>query len=546
MLWVKSYSITAIVTHFLIIAVGICFLFLTSNAHATTTKYLNGRIVFTSDRNGNTGTDIFTMHSDGSDIVSLTNDAAWDWGGSWSPDGTKIAFVSERAQANNYDIYVMNADGSNITRLTTHSAYDDYPTWSPDGTKIMFESERDGDYEIYTMNANGTNQQKITNGANSSWGATWSHSGDKIAFVSDREGSDYSIYTMNANGSSVTKVTNLAPIDVGYPKWSPDDAKIAFHSTVGGNKDIYTMNVDGSDITRLTTDPYEEELPEWSPDGKKILFYKIAPNTVREIFTINLDGSEETNLTDSGYTIFNDTYAGLAWLGLPYSAQSTTGNGTISTISSDKDYSTIDYQIESSETLVLDGTLQDVTVLAGATLKGSGGAASITVAPGGVLAPGHSPGCISSGNMVLDGTYQVELAGATACTEYDQTQVTGTVTLSGQLAVTLLNNFEPAMNAVFTIIENDSNDPVNGTFSDLLEGGSITIGNNVFKISYVGGDGNDVTLTAQKLPGLPKTGSPHSNFDSLALRLLGLTIIILSLFALHYYHYNTGSKYDKA
>src|SRR5437870_11296719 len=45
----------------------------------------------------------------------------------------KIAFTSDRD--GNREIYVMNADGRNQVRRTNNAAVDDHPTWSPDGTK---------------------------------------------------------------------------------------------------------------------------------------------------------------------------------------------------------------------------------------------------------------------------------------------------------------------------------------------------------------------------------------------------------------------------
>ena len=44
------------------------------------------------------------------------------------------------------------------------------------------------------------------------------------------------------------------------------------------------------------------------------------------------------------------------------------------------------------------------------------------------------------------------------------------------------------------VIENDGNDPVSGTFSGLSEGATFIAGVATFKISYIGGDGNDVVL----------------------------------------------------
>jgi hypothetical protein len=56
------------------------------------------------------------------------------------------------------------------------------------------------------------------------------------------------------------------------------------------------------------------------------------------------------------------------------------------------------------------------------------------------------------------------------------------------------------MGQVFTIIANDGADPVSGTFAGLPEGGAIVVNGVRLQISYVGGSGNDVTLTRVKFP----------------------------------------------
>jgi hypothetical protein len=55
-----------------------------------------------------------------------------------------------------FEIYAMNPDGTGLVRLTKNRAFDIQPAWSPDGTKIAFTSFRDGNDEIYAMNADGT------------------------------------------------------------------------------------------------------------------------------------------------------------------------------------------------------------------------------------------------------------------------------------------------------------------------------------------------------------------------------------------------------
>jgi hypothetical protein len=54
-----------------------------------------------------------------------------------------------------------------------------------------------------------------------------------------------------------------------------------------------------------------------------------------------------------------------------------------------------------------------------------------------------------------------------------------------------------APGTVFTAISNSAATPIAGTFTNLADGSSITVGNNTFQANYEGGDGNDLTLTVQ-------------------------------------------------
>lgn len=126
---------------------------------------------------------------------------------------------------------------------------------------------------------------------------------------------------------------------------------------------------------------------------------------------------------------------------------------------------------------------------------------------GGVVAPGLSPGILSVGDLTLDSdsSYEFELGGTVVGTEYDQIDATGTVTLgSSTLDVVLYNGFQPTNGQTFTIINNDAADAVVGTFAGLVEGASFTDEGVTYRISYVGGDGNDVVLTVGA--GAPDTG----------------------------------------
>ncbi|MCO6459575.1 MAG: VCBS repeat-containing protein, partial [Pirellulaceae bacterium] len=146
------------------------------------------------------------------------------------------------------------------------------------------------------------------------------------------------------------------------------------------------------------------------------------------------------------------------------------------------------------------------TVLATGDLGITGAVNSpLVVNSGGDLRPGTSPGVIDSGDVTFDSGshFHVELNGILVGTDYDQLDVTGTVTLNdGNLNVTL--GYAPVNGDSFTIINNDGADAILGlaTFKvggiTIPDGGTFMVGGTTFVIDYTSGsDSNDVTLTVQ-------------------------------------------------
>src|SRR5262249_17222817 len=132
----------------------------------------------------------------------------------------------------------------------------------------------------------------------------------------------------------------------------------------------------------------------------------------------------------------------------------------------------------------------------GGALTGSGDVVGpVSIQNGALLSPGNSPGTIRiTGNLaILEGaTSKFELNG-TAAGQSDLVVVTGTVSLGGSLQVTL--GFAADLGTDFVIIQNDGTDPIIGTFAGLAEGAIYTApGGATYVLSYVGGDGNDVSL----------------------------------------------------
>jgi hypothetical protein len=136
------------------------------------------------------------------------------------------------------------------------------------------------------------------------------------------------------------------------------------------------------------------------------------------------------------------------------------------------------------------GTMGDLTVLSTLTIAGS------------------SAGVLHTKSVVLNRLGIDVFPPASS----DQLQATGTVTLQGTLQVQIQSG-TPAAGQSYKIIDNDGTDPVNGTFAGLPEGAFLTVNGYSFQISYAGGDGNDVVLTAA-LPNKQWTGAASANWSN--------------------------------
>jgi fibronectin-binding autotransporter adhesin len=152
--------------------------------------------------------------------------------------------------------------------------------------------------------------------------------------------------------------------------------------------------------------------------------------------------------------------------------------------------------------LAVDDVLsQAEVVLHGGFLGGDGVAQGIT-ADGGTVTPSDSDATpqaailSSNGDVVLGAgsTFSADVDAITPGVGHDQLNVTGSVTLGGTLQAVSMNG-GPPVGQTLVIINNDLADPVAGTFTGLPEGAVVTVNSIPMVVSYVGGTGNDVTLS---------------------------------------------------
>ena len=166
------------------------------------------RIIFGSDRdlvsgeNTDGNGEIFEMNLTGTGLTQLTHSTGGCGNGEPSLDatGTKVLFSSDRdlvAGSNtdgNYEVFSMNTNGSDIVQLTNTvnpaGVGSVAPRWTPDTNTIVFRGDgANATYQIFRMNGDGSGLEQITWNTGGFGSAPWWISGDgkTIAVESDRD-----------------------------------------------------------------------------------------------------------------------------------------------------------------------------------------------------------------------------------------------------------------------------------------------------------------------------------------------------------------------
>jgi fibronectin-binding autotransporter adhesin len=147
---------------------------------------------------------------------------------------------------------------------------------------------------------------------------------------------------------------------------------------------------------------------------------------------------------------------------------------------------------------------QNIVQLTAGTLGGTGVVGQVFAS--GVatkrVEPGHSIGILTTSNILFNSftAFAVDLNGTVPGVSHDQLNVRGTISL-GNSRLDPIPGPSLAAGQVLRVINNDGTDAITGRFANLPEGGSITATNGMqLRITYVGGDGNDVELTVQNPP----------------------------------------------
>jgi TolB protein len=239
-------------------------------------------IAFSGDRDPapSSGSHIYLMEADGSDVRELTSGPAYDSDPSFSPDGRSIVF-GWTVGSGRSRIFSINIDGSDLQALTDGSSSASEPVFTPNGRRIVYVGNGDSDgrtdrSDIFAMAPDGAGQRVLIDGIRNETEPDVSPTGRGIAFVSNRDHGP-NVFIARSNGTRVREVTHskhdcFSSACYFAPAWSPDGTHLAYLREGRYSSELVVSRLDGSHSKEFDEGGTEEEgygshigAPAWSP-----------------------------------------------------------------------------------------------------------------------------------------------------------------------------------------------------------------------------------------------------------------------------------------
>jgi Tol biopolymer transport system component len=277
----------------------------TTNNYSPSASGDGTKVVFVSERDGSQK--LFVMNADGSSPSELTQppDGSGDTGPNWSPAASLIAFT--RTTATGSDIYTVHGDGTSLVKITSTTKASQ-PWFSADGSKIVYVDSSSGKPQIYTMTNSGGSPTRITTSNIAESTPTWAPGSTNYIYFTRQVGTTMQIYKMHTDGTSLARFMSTASNDYA-PITSPDGSYIAFLSDRDGKVNTYRVTSSGSAVQRLTSDSGVDGRGFWtSTSGGTMFIDTVIGGPAREVITINPSIPSEVQLTRHGVNDY-----GMAW-----------------------------------------------------------------------------------------------------------------------------------------------------------------------------------------------------------------------------------------
>ena len=275
------------------------------------------------------GKNLWIVNSDGTTLRQFGD----CWGGTWSPDGSKIAFSSSTAKGEH--VFIANPDGTERVQITTgeskrYTLSGLGGSWSPDGSRLLIES-RNGQTsrnEVLIAKLSGYDRtmpirasENINLGEVATPQQTVDATQEPAATADALKTPGFSMIfagiitdIVKPHTVNDSKEVSLKPgrYFMEPVQWSPDGGRILIRSMVGWSQseeinEVYVLNADGTGLAKIVSSRFLKSKgarianPTWIEGGDKIAFLLNRPNGSRFV-VVNPDGTGlraiGTNLSD--------------------------------------------------------------------------------------------------------------------------------------------------------------------------------------------------------------------------------------------------------
>lgn len=160
----------------------------------------------------------------------------------WSPDGKELAYCAFRdhGRGTEVDIYAISAQGGEEWQLTQNAAFNDGPEYAPNGRHIWFNSTRSGLMQCWRMDRDGSDPRQMTFTQRNNWFPHVSPDGTQVVYLSySRDGLDPSEHLpnmqvklglMNADGTGDRFILDFfgGQGSINVNSWNRDSRRLAF------------------------------------------------------------------------------------------------------------------------------------------------------------------------------------------------------------------------------------------------------------------------------------------------------------------------------
>jgi fibronectin-binding autotransporter adhesin len=259
--------------------------------------------------------------------------------------------------------------------------------------------------------------------------------------------------------------------------------------TLGGAQSV---TLDGNVSSAATTGTNTISLPLVLTGGG--IFTGVSGGVLTSSGTVNIGGAE-LELKGAGQVSLNGTYSN-GQIDVDFGP-----GGGFAVLTTDQAALGGGVEVDEGQFLVDTANIGPggVAVHAGGNATLSGTIAGTVVADGnafiaaGTLLDTTSAFTTTGLTTAAPGGIGFELNGA-AATDRDVITVNGAVNAGGFLSLSTANP-APPLGVEIVLIQNDGVDPINGTYTGVADGGTVTVNTFDGVVNYDGGDGNDLSIT---------------------------------------------------